>query len=332
LRKTVGATGVTRFGPMVVTSHPVRTTTVGVRGSATVVAVTEAEQLVAGFCRTADATAPTKDATDALTEMLVIARAAWPMIDVAPAELGEAIGHATVDGADPAAAIRSLHVADLWLAIGCGAGDRVALAELERLLATLRPTLARMGATAAVIDELLQTHRTRLLSGTEDHPPRIRGYRGRGDLRSWLKVALVRDAVRALRRDDHVSHDDDEVERLMDPQGDAELQAMKDAYRDRFRVAFAQALADLEPRDRNVLRYHLLDGLAIDDIGAIYRVHRATAARWLVKIREDLYERTRAELMRSLAVGPSEIDSVLRLIRSRLDASIARGLAEPAAT
>jgi RNA polymerase sigma-70 factor (ECF subfamily) len=309
----------------------VRTTTARVRGSATVVAVTEAEQLVAGFCRTADASTATTDVADALVEILAIARAAWPAIDVAPGELGEAIGHAIADGAEAAAAIRALHAADLWLASGCAAGHRSALVELERILASLRPTLARMGATAVMIDDLLQIHRTRLLSGSDDHPPRIRGYRGRGDLRSWLKVALVRDAVRALRKDDHVSHDDDEIERLMDPQGDAELQAMKDTYRDRFRVAFAQALAGLEPRDRNVLRYHLLDGLAIDDIGAIYRVHRATAARWLVKIREDLYERTRAELMRSLALGPSEIDSVLRLIRSRLDASIARGLGDPAA-
>lgn len=307
-------------------------TTASVRGSATVVAVTEAEQLVAGFCRTADTAPATSDATDALVEMLAIARTTWPSIDVAPGELGEAFGQAVVDAADPVAAIRALHAGDLWLAAGCAAGHRGALAELERILASLRPTLARMGATAVMIDDLLQIHRTRLLSGTEDHPPRIRGYRGRGDLRSWLKVALVRDAVRALRRDDHISHDDDEIERLMDPHGDAELQAMKDAYRDRFRTAFTQALAELEPRDRNVLRYHLLDGLAIDDIGAIYRVHRATAARWLVKIREELYERTRAELMRSLALTPSEIDSVLRLIRSRLDASIARGLVEPAAT
>jgi RNA polymerase sigma-70 factor (ECF subfamily) len=266
--------------------------------------------------------------TGELTEALEIARAAWPSIAVDPDEFGDAVDLAIAGEADAAAAIRSLHVADLWLATGCAAGHRGALTELERVLGSLRPTLARMGATAALVDDLLQIHRTRLLSGSEDRPPRIRGYRGHGDLRSWLKVALVRDAVRALRRAEHVSHEDDEIDRLMDPQGDTELQAMKDAYRDRFRTAFAHALGELSPRDRNVLRYHLIDELTIDEIGAIYRAHRSTAARWLVKIREELYERTRAELMRSLALGPSEIDSVLRLIRSRLDASIARGLAD----
>lgn len=291
-------------------------------------AVSEVEQLIAGFARTAPGATATKESLQALSEMLAVARAAWPAFTVEPADFGEAIGLAVADEDDVFAAMQALRAGDLWLAAGCAAGHRVALAELERILGSLRPTLGRMGASDAQIDDLLQIHRTRLLSGSEDRPPRIRGYRGRGDLRSWLKVALVRDAVRALRREDHVSQQDDEVDRLMDPQGDPELQAMKDLYRDRFRVAFGNALGQLTPRDRNVLRYHLIDELSIDEIGAIYRAHRATAARWLVKIREALYERTCAELVRTLALAPGELDSVLRLIRSRLDVSIARGLAE----
>lgn len=271
------------------------------------------------------------ESVSALQEVLVTARAAWPAIDLSPAAFEAAVGHAVAGEPDAATAIRSMNAGDLWLATACAAGHRVALAELERLLASLVPTLARMGAGAALIDDVVQVHRTRLLSPAEDRPPRIRGYRGRGDLRSWLKVALVRDMARALRRDRAQAHDDadEEIERLMDPGGDAELAALKDAYRDRFRVAFSHALAELSPRDRNVLRYHLIEALSIDEIGAIHRVHRSTAARWLGKVREQLYEGTCAELMRSLDLGPTELDSVLRLIRSRLDASIARGLDDP---
>jgi transposase len=36
------------------------------------------------------------------------------------------------------------------------------------------------------------------------------------------------------------------------------------------------------------LRYHHVDGLNIDEIGAIYRVHRVTAFRWLEKAKEQL--------------------------------------------
>lgn len=69
-----------------------------------------------------------------------------------------------------------------------------------------------------------------------------------------------------------------------------------------------------------------MERLGIDEIAGIYRVHRATAARWLARIRERLYTGTRTELMQRLAVDPREFDSVMRLIRSRLDASISAGL------
>lgn len=284
------------------------------------------EAALVGFRRAAGDAAAQADLHAALGDAVARARQARPTIDVPSDAFVEALGHAVAGDADLTAAIAALHVGDLWLATACAAHDRAALAELERVLASLVPTLARTGADAALIDDVIQVHRTRLLSSTEDRPPRILAYRGRGDLRSWLKVALVRDMVRALRRDRPVSCEDDEFERLMDTGGDVELRLLEDTYRDRFRQAFAAALAGLSARDRNLLRYHLIDELNIDEIGAIHRVHRSTAARWLVKLREDLHEGTRAELMRSLELGPSEIDSVLRLIRSRLDASIARGL------
>lgn len=248
-----------------------------------------------------------------------------PGLDAPIDRFGEAIAAAVGDASDPAEVMASLAFADLWLATACAAGLRPALDELDRILASLRPTLGRMGAGAELIDELIQGLRTHLLVATPDRPARVAGYRGRGDLRSWLKVALVRDAVRALRRGSTTT-DDDELDALMDPAGDPELVAMRSSYRAAFRDAFARALACLTARDRNLLRHHLIDGLAIDEIGALYRVHRSTAARWLVRIREQLHVATRAELMNALAVSPHELDSVLRLIRSQLDASIARGL------
>jgi RNA polymerase sigma-70 factor, ECF subfamily len=291
--------------------------------------VTGDDELVVAFRRGANLELAADALAAALAEAIARARAARPGIDAPLPELAAAIGAAVAEASDPLRAIASLQLADLWLATACAADHRAALAELDRVLASLRPTLARMGADAVLIDELIQQHRARLLTGSEDRPPRIRGYRGHGELRSWLKVALVRDTVRALRREAGDAAAGDELERLMDPAGDPELAAMQESYRERFRSAFAGALGGLETRERNVLRYHLLEQLSIDDIGAIYRVHRATAARWLVHIREQLYTATRRELMHALAITPAELDSVFRLIRSRLDASIAHGLVEP---
>lgn len=267
----------------------------------------------------------------AIATATATARAAWPQLDVGPtveASFADALRAIVGDGeaeVKPSAAIAALHVGDLWLATACGEGHPAAITQLDAVLATLRPTLARMGAEAAGIDDLLQQLRERLLTGAADRPPRIRGYRGRGELRSWLKVALVRDATRALQRELGRTPVD-ELDQLMDPGPDVELAAMKDGYRLAFGVAFASALGELGARDRNVLRYHLVEGLSIDEIGALFRVHRSTAARWLVAIREGLFDATRRALMRQLALGPADVDSVLRMIRSRLDASLATGL------
>jgi RNA polymerase sigma-70 factor (ECF subfamily) len=53
-------------------------------------------------------------------------------------------------------------------------------------------------------------------------------------------------------------------------------------------------------------------------------VHRATAARWLTRAREDLFDGTVAELSQRLNLPAPEIDSVIRIIGSQLDASVTR--------
>jgi RNA polymerase sigma-70 factor (ECF subfamily) len=73
----------------------------------------------------------------------------------------------------------------------------------------------------------------------------------------------------------------------------------------------------------------MIDGLTIDDIGAIYRVHRATAARWLVGIRDKLVEQTRGRLAAKLGVDTEEAASIVRLVQSQLDVSVIRHLGPP---
>lgn len=278
---------------------------------------------LAALLRTTGRTEASADIAAALDRACRRGASAWPSLEVPDEDIGAAIGAAIVDEPDLATAIDDLHAEDLWLASACALGQRAAIEALDEKLVTLRPTLARIGAGRDTIDDLMQQVRTRLLADAEDRPARIRSYRGRGDLRSWLKVVLVRDGMRAVKRERQAPLPSDELDVLMDPGADPELQAMRGTYAQSFRAAFGEALGELSARDRNVLRYHLVDGLSIDELGAIYRVHRATAARWLVKIRETLYEVTRRKLLESLALSPSELDSVIRMIRSRLDASIA---------
>jgi len=104
------------------------------------------------------------------------------------------------------------------------------------------------------------------------------------------------------------------------------LAELKARYRSELADAFRTSLAELAPRDRTLLRYQMIDGLSIDEIGAIYRVHRATAARWLVGIRDHLVADTRGRLAAKLGVDTEEAASIVRLVQSQLDVSVIRHL------
>jgi RNA polymerase sigma-70 factor (ECF subfamily) len=58
-------------------------------------------------------------------------------------------------------------------------------------------------------------------------------------------------------------------------------------------------------------------------------VHRATAARRVERARELLCDGTRAELAARIGLKGAELDSVMRLVRSNVDLSIARVLGRP---
>ncbi len=279
-------------------------------------------QLEAAFTRGTGRSTRPSDRVPTLRATIESARSGWPQVDASEERFAEALGAAVGEHDEPWDELEQLCCADVWLATAACDGDAAGIRAIDRLLGALRPTVARVGADRATIDELLQQVRVRLLTGSEARPPRIRSYRGRGSLRSWLKVIVVRDAIRAQRSGRAHDDDADALDVLMDPGDDPELTAMRGKYREAFRAAFEHALSELEPRDRNVLRHHLAEGLTIDDLAGLYRVHRATTARWLARIREALFVGTRTRLMQGLGVGEHEVDSVIRMIRSRLDTSI----------
>jgi RNA polymerase sigma factor (sigma-70 family) len=105
----------------------------------------------------------------------------------------------------------------------------------------------------------------------------------------------------------------------------AKLALMRHRYAGPFRAAFEDALRGLAPEDRAVFRMYLVDGLNIEQIGRVQRVHRATVARWIQRAREELFEESRRLLRERLRVNTAEFQSLVRLCRSHLDVSI-RGI------
>jgi RNA polymerase sigma-70 factor, ECF subfamily len=220
-------------------------------------------------------------------------------------------------------ALRQTHASDLYLACACARGNVHALAAFdERCVSQLDRVLRKMGFGVDVSAEVKQEIRVRVLFGDGERPE-ILDFRGRGDLRSWVRVIAVRHALRRKSRTRReVATEDEELLHKMGVPGDPELDHEKWVYREEFKRAFDGALRALSDRERTLLRQHHVDGLTIDELGRLYRVHRSTAARLLVRAREAVYEATRARMMSQLDVQSQDLDSILRMIQSQIDISL----------
>src|SRR5262249_9323185 len=95
-------------------------------------------------------------------------------------------------------------------------------------------------------------------------------------------------------------------------------------YTAELKRAIHDAFAALEVRQRNLLRQHVLDELTIDDLARLYRVHRATCARWLADARAELGKSTRKRLIAALGLQLPEVESLLRFLDSDIELSISR--------
>lgn len=263
-------------------------------------------------------------------------RAAWPDFAVDARVLVEFVARQlTSELAD--AALDGLRPVDLYLACACARGVSGAIAAFDRdYMREVDIALARMRIGDSRLKDVKQLVRQRLFvgGGTAGAPTsagKISEYGGRGDLRRWVRSVAVRTCLNELRKGKReVLVDDDHlIAQHAISADDPEVEYMKRTYSNEFKAAFAEALGQLGPREQTLLRYHHVDGLNIDEIGAIYRVHRVTAFRWIEKAKDQLVKQTLDTLRARLKLPASELDSVLRMIRSQIHLSLVRHLGGP---
>lgn len=275
----------------------------------------------------ADAILARKDLSAVIEDVVARATSAWPKIKIDVPMFVEHVGKRLAEAEDPSAALDELHASDLLLAYACGVGHRSAIAELDHQLDTVvAAALARMKDKVSS-DDVGQLLREKLLVGTKSSPPKILEYSGRGPLGGWIRIAAVRTALSLGRRGDGAAMQPVTREvllKLPSESADPEMTHLRKRYARDFKRAFEDALAELSPEDRNLLRLSLVDGLSIDEIGLVFGVHRATAARHLARCREDVQRRTREILGERLSVGAAELKSIMGYIQSDLDLSIQR--------
>jgi RNA polymerase sigma-70 factor (ECF subfamily) len=225
--------------------------------------------------------------------------------------------------ASPETALQLRCAADVELAAHALAGDHVALRALDRLLADIAPALRGI-VSDADIDDVVQELRVRMIVGSGDRRPALQAYAGKGPLRAWLRVALVRAGLDRRRKPSDVLLDESAWLALPGATTEPVLMALRKTAGPAIRAAFETALSNLDPRDRLILRQHLLDGLSPPDLATLHGVHRVTAFRWLATIKQRVLADVRGHLARELALDAPALDSVMRGMRDSVAPSVER--------
>lgn len=257
--------------------------------------------------------------TAAAARIAAAGRAAWPGIEVSNEVISESLEQRLRD--DPQMVMDDLKDADLYLAMALTRKDPAAVRAFEdKLVPQMDVALRRLRLAGGTADEVKQALRVELLADGK-----IADFAGRGELAAWVRVSATRKALKLVRRADREETLD---EILLDHWPDAtpgpEQKQLRSQYTTELKKAIREAFASLEVRQRNLLRQHILDELTIDDLARLYRVHRATCARWLADARADLGKATRKKLMNALGMPTNDVDSLLRFLDSDIELSISR--------
>lgn len=277
----------------------------------------------------------------ALNRMVRAASGCWPEIHLDPVTFVGHVGkcaatrpeslHPVVESLKKETVPDSIRTTDLYLACACAKNVPGAIERFElQFRVELYAMANRFAGPGRTADDLRQVLRERLFVARPDKPARMADYLGTGSLKGWLRVTAVRALLDERRT---VTRKEREAlvspEQLMESAADEdwELGYLKSHYREAFKRAFTTAVSSLTSQQRNILRFNVVEGLSVDQIGAVYRMHRSSVSRRLVGTRKTLLEATREELGRLLKVNGEEFDSIMYLIQSRLDVSLTRILA-----
>ncbi|PRQ03943.1 sigma-70 family RNA polymerase sigma factor [Enhygromyxa salina] len=209
-------------------------------------------------------------------------------------------------GPDSAELVEAGQLEQLMHSFACMRGDRSALALFyARYEGPLRRVIARTCKDTDEVDDVFHDVIIKLTVARAHAPAGLEGYEGRGKLLTWLRVVAARAAIDHARKGTSARVTESMVEQLEALEIDSEV---VERYRHDFKVAVALAVSRLEPRQRQILRYHLA-GVSVGDIADLLGHHRVTVSRWLSATRDELREHTLRVLadtdtsLTSLALG-----------------------------
>jgi RNA polymerase sigma-70 factor (ECF subfamily) len=247
------------------------------------------------------------------------AHASWPNLRVSDQRFMEYLAQRL--SPERIASFSQLPAADLYIVCACLDGDTRAIQAFEaHYFTAVAALVGSLRGNSTDVDEVKQLLRHQLFASGPAGV--LAGYSGAGSLRGWLRSVILRTTMRLMRsRQKAVLADEDYFLNLV-AIDDPELAHMRDVYRRELNAALKDSLLALSTRQRNLLRQQFIDGLSVDQLGRLYHVSRATAARWAAAARAALMETTRQQLMARLRVTETELQSIVRFVISQLEVSL----------
>jgi RNA polymerase sigma-70 factor, ECF subfamily len=268
------------------------------------------------------------DFEQSLRAFVEAALAAWPGLALGPEAFARDVAQRLGSDVPVAEALAALRGPDLYLARACAHGDAAAVEVFEGVFTDeIERSVEKMAGDAIRSDDFKQEFRHKLFIGKDGVSPKIGEYSGRGSLRRWVRITAKRTYIDLMRVGQRLLEVPMGDEPLVDEgaaQLDPELAYVKRRYQHEFKEAFGGALGQLSARQRNLLRHHFVHRLRLDEIAGIYRVHRATVARWIADARKQLLVDTRQALEAQLSVNSQEFQSIVRLVQGELDLTVSR--------
>lgn len=231
-------------------------------------------------------------------------------------------------GALPPPDLTEQKLADLFLVCGCIARAPAALSAFQTLTeAHVAQAVANAGVPAERFDDVREAVGRMLLVGSEVEPPRIAAFTGRGDLCSWVRVVASHAALEVTTQAKRVVLLDEDTVKVAPENHEADEAALLDT--NEVRQAFRDALGALSAPERELFKSTFLAGTSLDELAPRYGVAARTVSQWLRSAHERFLDTLRTSLVHKRAFGQRECDTVLSLVRSRLERSFHDGWDEP---
>jgi RNA polymerase sigma-70 factor, ECF subfamily len=220
----------------------------------------------------------------------------------------------------------ALHADDLCLIVACERGDQQAWSDLVAQFGTTVRSAARSASSnEEAAEDLAQSIWAELhgLKVRDDGRPsgKIAYYSGRGSLGGWLRAVVGQLAIDQHRKSSRLvqteldtdfdrlareSHQAEDTFSATNAPPDPESALSEQRAAGDVEAALAQAMGELAPEDRLLVKLYYFDGLRLREAGAVLGVHEATASRRLTRIHADVRERVEAILMKEHGWTQSE--------------------------